>query len=367
MIDKFPIGTSKNIQSATFSTSFEDLARHLPPDYFSRETISTKPLTKPPTNTIVTTKSTSLFEAPQKASFDYASQNSQSNSFARPKSMQQTSSYPRQNPYQKRRERSTEQRAPPPPPSRTCDFRTASEQKRIAKKQKKGNNNNFHNNNNYNQRYPPQQQRNKLFGGGGGSSRRRQQPNMHAVASSVFANNRPSRQRGSWKPPRSIHDDDDDDDDNMSNPRIPKSLKRKFKSPLMNNDENKNNGNSRASSRPRRGNVRNNNNSNNASSKEDQETELPEELKGCDPKLVEMIELEIVDRGRQVKWDDIAGLAFAKRCVTEAVVLPMKRPDLFTGLRRIPKGLLLFGPPGIVLMFERIMFDKCTLITLTFV
>ena len=354
MIDKFPIGTSKNIQSATFSTSFEDLARHLPPDYFSRETI------KPPTNTIVTTKSTSLFEAPQKASFDYASQNSQTNSFVRPNSMQEASSYQRQNPYQKRRQRSTEERAPPPSMGK-CDFRTASEQKRIAKKQKKGNNNNFHNNNNYNQRYPPQQQRNKLFGGG---SRRQQQPNMHAVASSVFANNRPSRQRGSWKPPRSIHDDDDEDD-NMSNPRIPKSLKRKFKSPLMNNDENKNNGNSRASSRPRRGNVRNNNN--NASSKEDEENELPEELKGCDPKLVEMIELEIVDRGRQVKWDDIAGLAFAKRCVTEAVVLPMKRPDLFTGLRRIPKGLLLFGPPGIVLMFERIMFDECTLITLTFV
>lgn len=33
-----------------------------------------------------------------------------------------------------------------------------------------------------------------------------------------------------------------------------------------------------------------------------------------------------------------AGLDHAKRCVTEAVIWPMKRPDLFTGLRQAPKG-----------------------------
>ena len=66
----------------------------------------------------------------------------------------------------------------------------------------------------------------------------------------------------------------------------------------------------------------------------------------------------------------IAGLGFAKKAVIELVVWPMKRPDLFTGLRALPKGrrhesrvvgprsmyltvckcvsvgLLLFGPPG---------------------
>ena len=45
-------------------------------------------------------------------------------------------------------------------------------------------------------------------------------------------------------------------------------------------------------------------------------------------------------------WNDIAGLTDAKRSITEIVVWPMQRPDIFTGLRRPPKGLLLFGPPG---------------------
>ncbi|CDF37587.1 unnamed protein product [Chondrus crispus] len=54
----------------------------------------------------------------------------------------------------------------------------------------------------------------------------------------------------------------------------------------------------------------------------------------------------MLDRSPGVDWDDIAGLHFAKRCVMEAVVWPMQRPDIFTGLRGPPKGLLLFGPPG---------------------
>ncbi|XP_064592920.1 katanin p60 ATPase-containing subunit A-like 2 isoform X3 [Zonotrichia leucophrys gambelii] len=47
-----------------------------------------------------------------------------------------------------------------------------------------------------------------------------------------------------------------------------------------------------------------------------------------------------------VKWDDIIGLDAAKRLVKEAVVYPIKYPELFTGILSPWKGLLLYGPPG---------------------
>jgi len=53
-----------------------------------------------------------------------------------------------------------------------------------------------------------------------------------------------------------------------------------------------------------------------------------------------------MDKGADVTFDDIAGLDAAKQCVKELVCWPMTRPELFTGLRSLPKGLLLFGPPG---------------------
>ena len=68
--------------------------------------------------------------------------------------------------------------------------------------------------------------------------------------------------------------------------------------------------------------------------------------KNIDSKMIEMVKNEIMDQGDPVDWDDIAGLEFAKKTVREIVVLPLKRPDLFSGLRGPPKGLLLFGPPG---------------------
>lgn len=69
-------------------------------------------------------------------------------------------------------------------------------------------------------------------------------------------------------------------------------------------------------------------------------------ISGIEEKLIEMIESEIITRNPCVKWSDIAGLDFAKKTVNEAIVWPLKRPDLFKGLRAPPKGLLLFGPPG---------------------
>lgn len=40
-----------------------------------------------------------------------------------------------------------------------------------------------------------------------------------------------------------------------------------------------------------------------------------------------------------------AGLDHAKKCVTEMVIYPLLRPDIFKGCRSPGRGLLLFGPP----------------------
>ncbi|XP_039255590.2 fidgetin-like protein 1 isoform X1 [Styela clava] len=74
--------------------------------------------------------------------------------------------------------------------------------------------------------------------------------------------------------------------------------------------------------------------------------EIDPRLKGLDPKIIELVTNEIMDHGPPVQWDDIAGLEFAKTTIKEIVIWPMLRPDIFTGLRGPPKGILLFGPPG---------------------
>ncbi|XP_044149465.1 fidgetin-like protein 1 isoform X1 [Bufo gargarizans] len=71
-----------------------------------------------------------------------------------------------------------------------------------------------------------------------------------------------------------------------------------------------------------------------------------ERLKNIEPKMIELIMSEIMDHGPPLNWDDIAGLEFAKTTIKEIVLWPMLRPDIFTGLRGPPKGILLFGPPG---------------------
>jgi len=54
----------------------------------------------------------------------------------------------------------------------------------------------------------------------------------------------------------------------------------------------------------------------------------------------------IVTEKPDLSLKDIAGLENAKQTLREAIVLPLMRPDLFSGARRPWKGILLFGPPG---------------------
>ena len=54
----------------------------------------------------------------------------------------------------------------------------------------------------------------------------------------------------------------------------------------------------------------------------------------------------IVSEKPNVKWEDVAGLEFAKKALKEAIILPTKFPDIFVGLRKPWKGILLYGPPG---------------------
>ena len=71
-----------------------------------------------------------------------------------------------------------------------------------------------------------------------------------------------------------------------------------------------------------------------------------ERYKNLDPHMVEQIENEIIERRIEISWDDIAGLEQAKKIIHEIIIWPMLRPDIFTGLRAPPRGVMFFGPPG---------------------
>ncbi|NXF40899.1 KATL2 protein, partial [Nyctibius bracteatus] len=62
--------------------------------------------------------------------------------------------------------------------------------------------------------------------------------------------------------------------------------------------------------------------------------------------LAMVVSKDIYLHNPNVKWDDIIGLDAAKRLIKEAVVYPIRYPQLFTGILSPWKGLLLYGPPG---------------------
>lgn len=63
-------------------------------------------------------------------------------------------------------------------------------------------------------------------------------------------------------------------------------------------------------------------------------------------KLRQGLEGAILSERPNVRWDDVAGLDGAKESLKEAVILPIKFPQLFTGKRTPWRGILLYGPPG---------------------
>ncbi|XP_029693572.1 katanin p60 ATPase-containing subunit A-like 2 isoform X1 [Takifugu rubripes] len=62
--------------------------------------------------------------------------------------------------------------------------------------------------------------------------------------------------------------------------------------------------------------------------------------------LAAVISRDIYMDDLSVQWDNIIGLEEAKKLVKEAVVYPIKYPQLFTGIVSPWKALLLYGPPG---------------------
>jgi len=111
--------------------------------------------------------------------------------------------------------------------------------------------------------------------------------------------------------------------------------------PSSSNSSNINNGKSNIN-----GNSSSSNGTNIVSDKKSTSSAEVEVYKGIDPEIAERVLNEILDTNMNVKWTDIAGLEDVKETLREMIILPNLHPEMFTGLRAPPRGLLLFGPPG---------------------
>lgn len=59
--------------------------------------------------------------------------------------------------------------------------------------------------------------------------------------------------------------------------------------------------------------------------------------------FTEALQGAIITEKPNVKWEDVAGLKIAKQTLKEAIIFPTKFPDIFVGLRKPWKGILLYG------------------------
>ena len=62
--------------------------------------------------------------------------------------------------------------------------------------------------------------------------------------------------------------------------------------------------------------------------------------------LAAIIQRDVMVNSPNCRWNDIVELNEAKLLLKEAVVMPIKYPQFFTGLLSPWKGVLLYGPPG---------------------
>ena len=114
--------------------------------------------------------------------------------------------------------------------------------------------------------------------------------------------------------------------------------KKDYFIPQNNNNSNSSRQNYNNANNNVNNNFNNTNNTNNTNKKDDKAIVTND--------LRDKILSEIVESKPDVKFDDVVGLKEAKQILKEIIIIPNLRPDLFTGLRSPPRGLLLFGPPG---------------------
>jgi katanin p60 ATPase-containing subunit A1 len=62
--------------------------------------------------------------------------------------------------------------------------------------------------------------------------------------------------------------------------------------------------------------------------------------------LAAYLQRDILVENPNVRFEDIIGLDNAKTLIMEAVTLPLKYPQCFTGITEAWRGILLYGPPG---------------------
>ena len=95
-------------------------------------------------------------------------------------------------------------------------------------------------------------------------------------------------------------------------------------------------------------NNNNNNDNNNSNNNDNNDSKKDDKKKSDDPddKFRQKLEGDIVTEAPNINFSDVTGLLNVKLALYECVILPQKRPEFFTGLRKPSAGLLLFGPPG---------------------